>query len=170
MVIPSTLKYYPDSGRFDRQKPQKEKPPWLEIEEKSSFKKYLATYSLSDKLNVQAYAGVDLMKQFKPQLLKMLKLHNGIKFYFDLQCLMVKYLDGEVLTQDTRWVSSRRQSVESANNEAELLAKLQSGIDLIKQKIPDLEARDWRGVRKGRTIDPRTKPSYPLWVVFDKLL
>ena len=100
----------------------------------------------------------------------MLKLHNGIKFYFDLQCLMVKYLDGEVLTQDTRWVSSRRQSVESANNEAELLAKLQSGIDLIKQKIPDLEARDWRGVRKGRTIDPRTKPSYPLWVVFDKLL
>jgi hypothetical protein len=55
---------------------------------------------------------------------------------------MVKYLDGEILTQDTRWVSSRRQSVESANNEAELLAKLQSSIDLIKQKIPDLEARN----------------------------
>ena len=109
MVIPATLKFYPYSGRFYRQKPQKEKPPWLEIEEKSSFKKYLATYSLSNKLNVQAYAGVDLMKQFKPQLLKMLSLHNGIKFYFDLQCLMVKYLDGDILTQDNRWVSSRRE-------------------------------------------------------------
>jgi hypothetical protein len=85
-----------------------------------------------------AYAGVDLMRNFKPQLLKMLNLHNGIKFYFDLQCLMVKYLDGEILTQDTRWVSSRR---ESATNTEELLAKLQSSIDLIKQKIPDLEAR-----------------------------
>ena len=79
------------------------------------------------------------MNQFKPQLLKMFNLHSGIKFYFGLQCLMVKYLDREVLTQDTRWVSSRR---ESATNKDELLAKLQSSIDLIKQKIPDLEARN----------------------------
>ena len=138
MVVPPNLKYYPDSGRFLKFNPQKEKLPWLEIEEKTSFKKYLATYSMANKLNVQAYAGVDLMEKFKPQLLKMLSLHNGIKFYFDLQCLMVKYLDGEILTQDTRWVSSRR---ESATNTEELLAKLQSSIDLIKQKIPDLEAR-----------------------------
>ena len=52
---------------------------------------------------------------------------------------MVKYLDGEILTQDTIWVSSRRVS---ATNKAELLAKLQSSIGLIKQKIPDLEARN----------------------------
>ena len=84
MVIPNNLKYYPDSGRFYRQKPQKEKPPWLEIEEKTSFKKYLATYSLANKLNLQAYAGIDLMNNFESKLLNMLNLHNGIKFYFDL--------------------------------------------------------------------------------------
>jgi len=90
MVVPSDLKYYPDSGRFLKFKPKKEKPPYLEVEEKTSFKKYLATYSIANKLNIQAYAGVDLMLNFKPQLLSMLNLHNGIKFYFDLQCLMVK--------------------------------------------------------------------------------
>ena len=79
------------------------------------------------------------MNNFKPQLLNMLNLHNGIKFYFDIQCLMVKYLDGKMLTRDTRWVSSRR---ESANNKAELLAKLQSSIDIVKQKTPDSEARN----------------------------
>ena len=135
MVMPNTLKYYPETGRFYKYKPEKEKLLWLEIEEKSSFKKYLATYSIANKLNIQAYAGIDLMNNFKPQLLNMLNLHNGIKFYFDIQCLMVKYLDGEILTQDTRWVSSRR---ESANNKAELLAKLQSSIDIVKQKTPDL--------------------------------
>jgi hypothetical protein len=139
MVVPSDLKYYPDSGRFLKFKPKKEKPPYLEVEEKTSFKKYLATYSIANKLNIQAYAGVDLMLNFKPQLLSMLNLHNGIKFYFDLQCLMVKYLDGEIITQDTRWISSRRVS---ATNKDELFAKLQSSIDLIKQKIPDLEARN----------------------------
>ena len=50
-----------------------------------------------------------------------------------------KKFDGEVLTQDTRWVSSRRVS---ATNKAELLAKLQSSINLVKQKIPNLEARN----------------------------
>jgi hypothetical protein len=69
----------------------------------------------------------------------MLNLHNGIKFYFDIQCLMVKYLDGQIITKDTRWVSSRR---ESANNKEELFAKLRSSIDIVKQKIPDLEARN----------------------------
>jgi hypothetical protein len=142
VIVTSDLKYYPDSGRFYKQKPKREKPTWLKIEEKTSFKKYLGTYSIANKLNIQAYAGIDLMNNFKPQLLNMLSLHNGIKFYFDIQCLMVKYLDGEILTQDTRWVSSRRESIESANNEAELLAKLQSSIDLVKQKIPDLEARN----------------------------
>ena len=83
MVTPSDLKYYPDSGRFYKQTPKKEKPTWLKIEEKTSFKKYLATYSIANKLNIQAYAGIDLMNNFKPQLLNMLSLHNGIKFYFD---------------------------------------------------------------------------------------
>ena len=86
---------------------------------------------------------------------------NGIKFYFDLQCLMVKYLDGEVLTQDTRWVSSRR---ESATNKGKLLAKLQSSIDLIKQKIPDLEARNgsmWIS-KKVLTIDLHVGRYQPL--------
>ena len=47
MVVPSDLKYYPDSGRFLKFKPKKEKPPYLEVEEKTSFKKYLATYSIA---------------------------------------------------------------------------------------------------------------------------
>ena len=38
MVVPPDLKYYPDSGRFLKFKPQKEKPTWLEVEEKTSFK------------------------------------------------------------------------------------------------------------------------------------
>jgi hypothetical protein len=161
MVIPNNLKYYPDSGRFYRQKPQKEKPPWLEIEEKTSFKKYLATYSLANKLNIQAYAGIDLMNNFKPKLLNMLNLHNGIKFYFDIQCLMVKYLDGEVITSDTRWVSSRR---ESANNKEELLSKLRSSVDIVKSKIPDLEARNgsmWI-FRKVLTLDLHVGRYQPL--------
>ena len=161
MVIPNNLKYYPDSGRFYRQKPQKEKPPWLEIEEKTSFKKYLATYSLANKLNLQAYAGIDLMNNFESKLLNMLNLHNGIKFYFDIQCLMVKYLDGEIITSDTRWVSSRR---ESANNKEELLAKLRSSVDIVKQKIPDLEARNgsmWI-FRKVLTLDLHVGRYQPL--------
>jgi hypothetical protein len=68
MVMPNNLKYYPDSGRFYKYRPNKEKLPWLEIEEKSSFKKYLATFSIANKLNVQAFAGNDLMNNFEPQL------------------------------------------------------------------------------------------------------
>ena len=66
MVMPQDLRYYPGSGRFIKYKPKKEKPAWLEIEEKTSFRKYLATYSMANKLNVQAYAGVDLMEKLKP--------------------------------------------------------------------------------------------------------
>ena len=31
MVMPNNLKHYPDSGRFYKYKPKKEKLPWLEI-------------------------------------------------------------------------------------------------------------------------------------------
>jgi hypothetical protein len=38
IVSDEAIKYYPDSGRFLKQKPNKEKPAWLEIEGKTSFK------------------------------------------------------------------------------------------------------------------------------------
>eukprot|EP01050_Picozoa_sp_SAG11_P031055 SAG11_NODE_9466_length_908_cov_350.725587_1_plen_302_part_11 len=111
----------------------------MPIKERSSFKKMLASYTIANTKNIQAYAGIELINRFRSILESMLKLHNGIKFYFDLNCLMVKYLDGEILTQDTRWVSSRLQQ---ANNIDELLAKITSSISLVKQKIPELEARN----------------------------
>jgi hypothetical protein len=102
MVMPNDLKYYPDSGRFRRFDPASTKINYgkMDVKERSSFKRYLATYSVSNKTNISAFAGLDLINQFKPQLKSMLTLHKGIKFYFDVQCHMVKYLDGEVLTED----------------------------------------------------------------------
>jgi hypothetical protein len=53
----------------------------------------------------------------------------------------VKYFDGEILTQDTRWVASKRKS---ATNDGELQTKIQSSIDLVKQKVPGWRNRTQR--------------------------
>ena len=63
----------------------------------------------------------------------MLNIHKGIKFYFDMQCHRVKYLDGEVLTEDKdRWVGSTLTSVKNISG---LDAKLKSSKGVLKQKI-----------------------------------
>eukprot|EP01050_Picozoa_sp_SAG11_P017090 SAG11_NODE_2418_length_3381_cov_136.529555_3_plen_451_part_01 len=155
IVIPRDLKYYPGSDRFRKVKSPVPKTPYdanMSISERSTFKKFLASYSLVNSTNVQAYAGIELINNFKPKLESMMNLHKGIKFHFDVNCLMVKYLDGDVITKDSRWVVSR---MEQANNIDELNAKVQSSIDLIKTKIPELEARNgsfWK-FKKVLSID-----------------
>ena len=112
----------------------------MDVNERSSFKRYLATYSVSNKTNISAFAGLDLIKQFIPKLKSMLNLHKGIKFYFDVQCHMVKYLDGEVLTEDKdRWVGSTLVSV---NDISDLDTKLKSSKGVLKQKIINQEAHN----------------------------
>ena len=142
MVMPNDLKYYPDSGRFRRFDPASTKINYgkMDVKERSSFKRYLATYSVSNKTNISAFAGLDLIKQFIPKLKSMLNLHKGIKFYFDVQCHMVKYLDGEVLTEDKdRWVGSTLVSV---NDISDLNTKLKSSKGVLKQKIINQEAHN----------------------------
>eukprot|EP01050_Picozoa_sp_SAG11_P022849 SAG11_NODE_4423_length_1900_cov_59.536369_1_plen_390_part_01 len=164
IVIPRDLKYYPGSDRFRKVKSPVPKTPYdanMSISERSTFKKFLASYSLVNSTNVQAYAGIELINNFKPKLESMMNLHKGIKFHFDVNCLMVKYLDGDVLTQDSRWVNSRMQQ---ANNIDELDAKVRSSIDLIKTKIPELEARNgsfWK-FKKVLSIDLHVGRHKPL--------
>ena len=80
-----------------------------------------------------------MIKGFKSKLQQMLTLHGGLKFYVDVQCLMIKYLDGEVLSKDTRWVASQ---LVQATNTSDLNNKLTKAITMIKEKIPELEAKN----------------------------
>ena len=52
---------------------------------------------------------------------------------------MAKYLDGDEITRDTRWVSSLLMQ---ANNTSELNTKINQAINIIRDKIPELEAKN----------------------------
>ena len=97
MVIPNDLKYYPDSGRFLKIEDKSNLTRKLDygtaikdVKERSSFKKYLASYSIANNTNLQAFARLNLIDRFKPHLKAMLNQHKGIKFYFVMAVLMVK--------------------------------------------------------------------------------
>ena len=70
MVMPNGLKYYPDSSRFHRFNPTSTKINYgtMDVNERSSFKRYLATYSISNKTSISGFAGLNLIKQFMPKL------------------------------------------------------------------------------------------------------
>eukprot|EP01051_Picozoa_sp_SAG22_P008824 SAG22_NODE_695_length_7843_cov_2.924587_8_plen_99_part_00 len=72
------------------------------------------TYKLDSNLSI-------ITNGFRPKLDAMRGMHGGVKFYIDVQCLMVKYLDDAEITRDTRWVASQLMQ---ANNKAELDKKV----------------------------------------------
>jgi hypothetical protein len=71
MVMPNDLKYYPDSGRLRRFDHASTKINYgkLDVKERSSFKRYPATYSV---IQQNQYIGLRWTRfdvnQFKPQL------------------------------------------------------------------------------------------------------
>ena len=104
----------------------------------------MASFAITNKTNIQAYAGIELVNGFKPKLQQMLTLHGGLKFYVDVQCLMIKYLDGEVLTKDTRWVAS--QLVQTTNS-IDLNKKLTRAITINGQgENPRARSKKWLDV------------------------
>ena len=140
-IIPNNLKYYPSSKRFIKIKDPTSKIDYsgVPVKERSSFKKYMASYSIDNTKNIKGYQGMQLINGFRPKLQAMRALHGGLKFYVDVQCLMVKYLDGEEITRDTRWVASQLMQ---ANNSGELEKKVGEAITRITEKIPELEAKN----------------------------
>ena len=93
VIIPNDLKYYPDSGRFRRIKDPTSPIDYskIPVNERSSFKNYMSSFTITNSTNIAAYAGIDLINAFKPKLQQMLAIHGGLKFYMDVQCQMVKY-------------------------------------------------------------------------------
>ena len=137
MVLPQDLKYYPLSGRFIKRTGVNTRG--LKIGEKTSYKNYLASYTLANTKNIKAYAGLELMRLFKKKLATMLQLHGGLKFNYEINCAMVKYLDGELIAEDTRWVNSTMRTV---NNSSEIDTKIKQAMQQIQQAVPELEAKN----------------------------
>eukprot|EP01050_Picozoa_sp_SAG11_P029915 SAG11_NODE_8620_length_994_cov_127.629050_1_plen_138_part_10 len=70
IVIPRDLKFYPKSRRFLKVKSSVSPIPYVDqktntidmpIKERSSFKKMLASYTIANTKNIQAYAGIELI-------------------------------------------------------------------------------------------------------------
>ena len=140
-VIPNDLKYYPRSKRFIKVKDPSSPIDYskFKVTERSSFKQYMASFTILNDTDITAYAGIELINGFRGKLESMMALHKGVKFYIDVQCLMKKYLDGDEITQDTRWVASQLMQ---ATNSKELDSKIKSSISMIKEKIPELESKN----------------------------
>ena len=103
-IIPNNLKYYPSSKRFIKIKDPTSKIDYsgVPVKERSSFKNYMASFSIDNTKNIKGYQGLQLINGFRPKLEAMRAMHGGLKFYVDVQCLMVKYLDGDEITRETR--------------------------------------------------------------------
>eukprot|EP01052_Picozoa_sp_SAG31_P042300 SAG31_NODE_6678_length_1928_cov_2.726627_3_plen_376_part_01 len=138
MILPNDLKYYPDSRRFRVIKdPTGIDFSKIAVNKRTAFQNYMSSFKIMNSTDIPGYSGFELANAFRPTVKNLMQIHGGLKFQLDAHCKMVKYLDGEILTQDTRWVNSQMMI---ANNEDELEAKLTRAIEMIKEKIPELEA------------------------------
>eukprot|EP01051_Picozoa_sp_SAG22_P013895 SAG22_NODE_1614_length_3993_cov_3.572419_4_plen_186_part_00 len=86
MILPPDLKHHPPSytssrHTFTKRKSKKPKAPT--IEGRTSFKNFLASFTIHNHTNLKKLNGFKLLDQFIPTLQKYLQEHNGIKFYFN---------------------------------------------------------------------------------------
>ena len=87
-IAPPDLKFYEESGRFRRVKPEPK------VATRMSYKSYLACHSLSNVQKIKGFKGFDLLRNFKPQLQEALTKHGGVKAYPAARCVMKKILAG----------------------------------------------------------------------------
>eukprot|EP01051_Picozoa_sp_SAG22_P024722 SAG22_NODE_6982_length_788_cov_1.349782_2_plen_112_part_00 len=66
MIIPNDLKYYPNSGRFRKIKDPTSKVDYsgIPVKERSSFKNYMASYTINNTKNIKANQGLELIGIF----------------------------------------------------------------------------------------------------------
>eukprot|EP01050_Picozoa_sp_SAG11_P021580 SAG11_NODE_3873_length_2177_cov_1.751684_3_plen_155_part_00 len=93
--------------------------------------------------NIKAYAGLELMRLFKKQLATMLQLHGGLidKLNYEINCVMVKYLDGELIAEDTRWVNSTMRTISNSSLIDTKIMQAMQQIQQVQQAIPELDPR-----------------------------
>ena len=80
VIIPNDLKYYPNSGRFRKIKDPTSKVDYsgIPVKERSSFKNYMASYTINNTKNIKANQGLELINGFRSKLEAMRGMHGGL--------------------------------------------------------------------------------------------
>lgn len=133
-VLPDGLKYYPVSGQIRQVKSTKPK-----IELRTSFKNYLGEFTIRNNENLPEYEGFKLTLEYIDTMKQYQALHGGIKVQLYTKTLMRKYVDGTLLTEDTRWVNSKQETI---TNPDQVKGALTAMTTYVKESIPELEAKN----------------------------
>ena len=139
VVIPEGLRYFPQSQTIRKVKSQKPK-----IELRTSFKDYLGEFTIRNFENLPEYKGFELVTQYLDTIKQYLDLHGGIKTQLYAKVLMRKYVDDELLTEDSRWVTSMQETITNPDGVKSALTSMSSWI---QEAIPEQEAKNgsmWR--------------------------
>ena len=142
MILPPDLKHHPPSytssrHTFTRVKPKKPKAPT--IEGRTSFKNFLASFTIHNHTNLKLLNGFKLLDQFGPTLTKYLQEHNGIKFYYNVRYHMRRMLNGEVLEEDKEWW--RTSNIKSINDMSKIQDAVKASKNKLIQDIPEMEKK-----------------------------
>eukprot|EP01050_Picozoa_sp_SAG11_P020335 SAG11_NODE_3407_length_2465_cov_8.333897_3_plen_193_part_00 len=120
------LRHHPPSyassrHTFRKQKPKKKGPT---IEGRTTFKNFLASFTLHNTKKLKKLNGFKLFDEFVSTLQKYLQEHNGIKFYFNARFEMHRKLPvvGEVIEKDKEWW--RTSNIHSVNDLIRLIQRL----------------------------------------------
>ena len=133
IVLPDGLKYFPQTETFRRIKSQKPK-----IELRTSYKNYLGELTLRNSENLPQYKGFTLLKDFYGSIQKYLTLHKGVKTQLYAKVLMRKYVDGELLMEDTRWIPSLQKTITDSDGVKSAVGSMSTWVQeaMICQRLP----------------------------------
>eukprot|EP01052_Picozoa_sp_SAG31_P050225 SAG31_NODE_11366_length_1038_cov_1.595314_1_plen_278_part_00 len=142
MVLPPDLKHHPPSytssrHTFTKVKPKKPKSP--SIEGRSSFKNFLASFSIHNHTNLKKLNGFKLLQDFIPTLKKYLAEHTGIKFYFNVRYHMRRILQGVVIEEDKEWWKT--SNIKSVNDISQLQDAVTQSKNKLIEDIPEMEKK-----------------------------
>eukprot|EP01051_Picozoa_sp_SAG22_P009985 SAG22_NODE_871_length_6748_cov_60.669274_2_plen_589_part_00 len=142
MILPPDLKHHPPSytssrHTFTKRKPKKPKAPT--IEGRTSFKNFLASFTIHNHTNLKKLNGFNLLDQFTPTLQKYLQEHNGIKFYFNARYEMRRMLQGVVIEVDKDWWKT--SNIRDVTNGTQIEDAVKASKNKLVQDIPEMQKR-----------------------------
>jgi hypothetical protein len=135
-IAPPDLKWYPKSDRFVKMKKKTTMPV---IEQRYSYKPYLAALTLHNLDKLPGNKGIELIKKFEPTLREYMRKHGGIKYHISSRCLVKKTLNGKTIQElDDFFITTFTAQI---INESEIQNSLKADIQCEIDDIPERETR-----------------------------
>ena len=135
-IAPPDLKWYPKSERFMKMKKETTIPV---IEQRTSYKNYLAAFTLVNLDKLPGNKGIQLIKKFEPTLREYVRKHGGIKYHISTRCLVKKTLNGKTIQEnDDFYITTFTSQI---INESEIQESLKADIQYIIDDIPERETQ-----------------------------